>query len=102
VTLVPVGFIPIPPGPTAGFDHADVYRKGKRMVVVMHDAELERLYVAVGEPGVVCSFDSGRLEPVERVETELGAHTTGWDPVGKCLYVFCPGRSGALMFEERA
>lgn len=69
--------------------------------VVMHDADLERLYVAVGEPGVVCSFDSLRLEPVETVETELGAHTMGWDPAGRCLYVFCPERGGALVFEER-
>jgi hypothetical protein len=69
--------------------------------VVMHDRDLERLYVAVGDPGLVCSFDTGRLEPVETVETELGAHTTCWDPVGRCLYVFCPESSGAAVYEER-
>src|SRR5207253_573360 len=58
--------------------------------VVMHDAELRRLYVAIGDPGLVCSFDSDRLKPVEVVETEVGAHTIGWDPAGRCLYVFCP------------
>jgi DNA-binding beta-propeller fold protein YncE len=69
--------------------------------VVMHDPDLRRLYVAVGEPGVVCSFDSERLEQVEAVETEQGAHTTGWDPVGRALYVFCPGSGGAAVYEER-
>jgi DNA-binding beta-propeller fold protein YncE len=70
--------------------------------VVMCDPDLQRLYVAVGEPGVVCSFDSDRLEPLERVETEQGAHTIGWDPADRRLYVFCPASGGALVFEERA
>lgn len=69
--------------------------------VVMHDRDLRLLYVAIGEPGIVCSFDSGRLEQVETVATEQGAHTTGWDPVDHCLYVFCPGSSGAMVYEER-
>jgi DNA-binding beta-propeller fold protein YncE len=68
--------------------------------VVMHDADLHRLYVAIGDPGVVCSFDSARLEPVETVETEEGAHTIGWDPAGRCLYVFCPGTGVAAVYEE--
>jgi hypothetical protein len=70
--------------------------------VVMHDPGVARLYVAIGEPGVVCSFDSDRLELVETVATEQGAHTIGWDPDGRCLYVFCSGSGGAIVFEERA
>jgi DNA-binding beta-propeller fold protein YncE len=70
--------------------------------VVMHDAELAHLYVAIGEPGVVCSFDSDRLEQLETVATDPGAHTLGWDPDGRCLYAFSPERGGALVFEERA
>jgi hypothetical protein len=70
--------------------------------VVMCGPELARLYIAIGEPGVVCSFDSERLEPLEVVETELGAHTIGWDPEGRCLYAFCPASGGAMVFEERA
>ncbi len=69
--------------------------------VVMHDPELRRLYVAIGDPGVVCSFDSERLEQLEAVETEQGAHTSGWDPVDRCLYVFCPASGGAAVYEER-
>jgi DNA-binding beta-propeller fold protein YncE len=69
--------------------------------VVMHDPNLERLYVAIGEPGFVCSFDTRRLEQLESVETEQGAHTSCWDPISKCLYVFCPGSGGAAIYEER-
>jgi DNA-binding beta-propeller fold protein YncE len=70
--------------------------------VVMHDPELARLYVAIGEPGVVCSVDSERLEPIEVVETELGAHTIGLDPDGRRLYAFSPASGGAIVLEERA
>lgn len=70
--------------------------------VVMHDRDLQRLYVAIGEPGLVCTFDSERLKQLETLETEQGAHTTGWDPTGRCLYVFCPASSGAAVYEEQA
>ena len=69
--------------------------------VLMHDATGRRLYVAIGDPGVMCSFDSDRLEHVETVATEEGAHTLGWDPVGQNLYAFCPTSGGAAMYTER-
>jgi hypothetical protein len=67
----------------------------------MHDAELGRLYVAIGDPGVVSSFDSRSLAHIETLETERGAHTTGWDPVAKRLFVFCLESCGAAVYEER-
>ena len=70
--------------------------------VVMLDLVSRRLYIAIGDPGVVSSFDVDRLEHRETVETELGAHTTGWDPVARSLYVFCPRSCGAAIFEESA
>jgi DNA-binding beta-propeller fold protein YncE len=70
--------------------------------VVMHDPDLHRLYVAIGDPGLVCSFDSERLEQLETVATEQGAHTISWDPVGSCLYVFCSTSCRAAVYEERA
>jgi DNA-binding beta-propeller fold protein YncE len=69
--------------------------------VLMHDPDLQRLYVAIGDPGVVCSFDSERLEPLETVGTEQGAHTTGWDPDSRSLFVFCPSSGCAAVYEER-
>ncbi len=70
--------------------------------VVMHDPAMRRLYVAIGEPGLVCSFDSERLQQVEVVETEPGAHTMCWDADRSSLYVFCPASDGAVVYEERA
>jgi DNA-binding beta-propeller fold protein YncE len=70
--------------------------------VVMHDPESRRLYVAIGDPGVVCSFDGMRLEHLETVDTEPGAHTIGWDPESRSLYVFCPRSCGAMVFEDRS
>lgn len=69
--------------------------------VIMLDPELQRLYVAIGDPGVICAFTSHPLEHLEAVETEAGAHTCGWDPDNRCLYVFCPESGGAMLFEER-
>jgi len=68
--------------------------------VVMHDPGLKRLYVAIGERGVVGSFASERLGQLEMVETEKGAHTMCWDPIGRCLYVFCPAAGGAAVYED--
>ncbi len=49
-----------------------------------------------------CSFDSERLQQVEVVETEPGAHTMCWDADRSSLYVFCPASDGAVVYEERA
>ena len=70
--------------------------------VVMHDERRKRLYVAVGAPGIVSVFDTERLEELETVETEEGAHTIGWDPATAQLYAFAPRRGGALVFTEQA
>jgi len=70
--------------------------------VVMHDDRTQRLYVAIGSPGVVTVFDTESLSEVETVETELGAHTIGWDPASAQLYAFAPQRGGALVFSEAA
>jgi DNA-binding beta-propeller fold protein YncE len=67
--------------------------------VVMHDAQLRRLYVAIGEPGVVCSFDTdGDVEHLETAETEPGAHTLALDSLAHHVYVFCPGSGGAAIY----
>lgn len=67
----------------------------------MLDPTLGRLYVAIGDPGLVCSFDTETLEPLVAIETEKDAHTLGWDPVDRALYVFCPATSRAVVYEER-
>jgi DNA-binding beta-propeller fold protein YncE len=69
--------------------------------VVMHDPALARLYVAIGSPGVVSVIDDHRLETLEIVETESGAHTIGWNPDTRTLYAFLPASGGAAVFAEQ-
>ena len=70
--------------------------------VVMQDGRRRRLYVAIGSPGVVSVFDIERLQEIETIETEPGAHTLGWDPATAQLYVFAPQRGGALVYRDTA
>jgi len=80
VGLTPVGFIQIPPGAKPGLDHADSCRTEWPLPgmpdVVMHDNDSQRLYVAIGDPGVV-------------------------HPVARRLFAFCPASCGAALYAER-
>jgi DNA-binding beta-propeller fold protein YncE len=69
--------------------------------VVMHDPALARLYVAIGSPGVVSVIDDHRLETVQTVSTESGAHTIGWNLDTRTLYAFLPQSGGAVVFVEQ-
>jgi DNA-binding beta-propeller fold protein YncE len=69
--------------------------------VIMHDPALARLYVAIGSPGMISVIDDQRMETVEVVETEPGAHTIGWNPDTRTLYAFFPGSAGAAVFVEQ-
>jgi DNA-binding beta-propeller fold protein YncE len=70
--------------------------------VVMHDPVLHHLYVAIGDPGVICVADTDRLELVETVETERGAHTLGIDPARHAVYAFLPSSSGAAVYLDQS
>ncbi|TME90129.1 MAG: hypothetical protein E6I44_01300 [Chloroflexi bacterium] len=71
--------------------------------VVMYDRDLARVYVAIGSPGLVQSFDANRRPRLlETVQTEEGAHTIGWDPALKQLWAFAPRSSGAIVYQESA
>src|SRR5262245_6125431 len=58
--------------------------------VIFLDGGLGRLYVAVGDPGVVDVIDIRRMQRLETVASESGAHTTALDPRSHHLYVFLP------------
>ncbi len=68
--------------------------------VVMHDGDLGRVYVAVGSPGTVTVFDTRHRRELETIVTEEGAHTIGWDPVTRRLFVFQPKSCGVGIYEE--
>src|SRR5262247_3943454 len=69
--------------------------------VIMHDPALARLYVAIGSPGGVSVIDDHRLETLQTVSTESGAHTIGWNPDTRTLYAFLPGSVRAAVFVEQ-
>lgn len=69
--------------------------------VVMHDAALAHLYVAVGQPGVICVIDTDCYELLETVPTEDGAHTIAADPHDHTVYAFLPGSGGTAVYADR-
>ncbi len=68
--------------------------------VVMHDPVLRYLYVAIGDPGVICVADTARMAILETVPTEPGAHTIGIDPHGHTVYAFLPASGGAAVYAD--
>ena len=60
----------------------------------------QRLYVAIGEPGVVDVVDTQAMAVVQRLETEAEAHTTAYDDARQRLYVFLPQTCRAAVYEE--
>jgi DNA-binding beta-propeller fold protein YncE len=70
--------------------------------VVFLDAALGRLYVAIGDPGVIEVFDTMPLRRHETVSTELGAHTLSFDAARHIVCAFLPGTHRAAVYEDRA
>ena len=68
--------------------------------VVMYDRDLHRVYVAVGSPGTVAVFDTQKRQELETIVTEEGAHTIGWDPLTRRLFVFQPKSCGVGIYED--
>jgi DNA-binding beta-propeller fold protein YncE len=69
---------------------------------VWYNAERPRLYVAIGQPGVVDVLDGRSLAVVEQISTEQGAHTSAFDAHRQRLYVFLPNDCQAAVYEEIA
>jgi hypothetical protein len=69
--------------------------------VIMHDAALGHLYVAVGDPGVMCVADTRYPEVIETVPTEPGAHTLATEPDRHAVYAFLPASQGAAVYLDQ-
>jgi DNA-binding beta-propeller fold protein YncE len=61
-----------------------------------------RLYVAIGDPGVVEVFDTAPLRRHETVVTEAGAHTLSFDATRGIVCAFLPASHRAAVYEETA
>jgi DNA-binding beta-propeller fold protein YncE len=68
--------------------------------VVWYNAGRNRLYVAIGKPGLIEVIDTRLLTPIEKVTTEEGAHTMAFDHTRQRLYVFLPRSCRAAVYEE--
>ena len=68
--------------------------------VIFLNAELSRLYVAIGDPGVIDVIDVARWKFVEVVPTEVGAHTIALDEATHRIYAFLPGTHRAMVLVD--
>jgi DNA-binding beta-propeller fold protein YncE len=68
--------------------------------VIFFHPGLRRLYVAVGDPGVVDVIETDCLERVDVVTTERRAKTMALDAGRNALYVFCPESHRAAVFSD--
>jgi DNA-binding beta-propeller fold protein YncE len=70
--------------------------------VVFLNPQYKRLYVAIGDPGVVDVIDIATMRRIEVVTTEAGAHTLGIDRKRSKLYAFLPKTHRAAVFADSA
>jgi DNA-binding beta-propeller fold protein YncE len=68
--------------------------------VVFYNPRRDRLYVAMGDPGVLQSIDTSAGRVVETIETGKGAHTFGFDPERELVYALVPELHAASVFGE--
>ena len=68
--------------------------------VIFLNPQSERLYVAVGAPGVIDVIDVGTMRRLEVVPTEAGAHTLALDRKRSKVYAFLPQSHRAAIFVD--
>ncbi len=66
---------------------------------IWHNHRLDRLYVAILDPGVIDVLNTESMAVEEQIPTEAGAHTTAYDALRQRLYVFLPSCRVAV-YEE--
>lgn len=68
--------------------------------VIFFNPALGRLYVAIGDPGVIDVVDTEAMRRLETVSTEKGAHTLAFDDSRNKVYAFAPQTHRALVFAD--
>jgi len=68
--------------------------------VIFFHPGLQRLYVAVGDPGVIDVFDAQTMTRIESVETGKGAHTFALEKAHDTIYAFLPQTHSAAVFVD--
>jgi len=70
--------------------------------VVFFNAALGRVYVAIGDPGVIEVFDTAPLRRHETITTEAGAHTLSFDAARNIVCAFLPATHRVAVYRDRA
>jgi DNA-binding beta-propeller fold protein YncE len=70
--------------------------------VVFFNQTLRRVYVAIGDPGLIEVFDTAPLRRHETVATEAGAHTLSFDGRRNIVCAFLPRSHRAAVYRDRA
>jgi DNA-binding beta-propeller fold protein YncE len=70
--------------------------------VVFFNPALGRVYVAIGDPGVIEVFATAPLRRRETVPTEAGAHTLAFDASQDAVYALLPATHRAAVYADRA
>lgn len=70
---------------------------GSPDVVFLHSG-LGRLYVAIGDPGVIDVIDTRLMRVVQTIDTEAGAHTLAIDRKRGRVYAFLPETHRAAVY----
>jgi DNA-binding beta-propeller fold protein YncE len=86
--------------PDSGHVLGNVDLSGTPDVIFLHRPS-RRLYVAVGDPGVIDVIDIETMRRKEVVTTERGAHTLALDRKRNKVYAFLPQSCRAAVFHER-
>jgi DNA-binding beta-propeller fold protein YncE len=68
--------------------------------VVFFNNALRRLYVAIGDPGVIEVFDTAPLRRHEIITTEAGAHTLSFDARRNIVCAFLPASHRAAVYAD--
>lgn len=84
-------------GLSEGEIQSDGFLSGTPDVIFFHPT-LQRLYVAVSDPGVIDVFDMESMTRIESVQTGKGAHTFALDKAHNTLYVFLPQNHSAAVY----
>jgi DNA-binding beta-propeller fold protein YncE len=77
----------------------DVSLSGAPDVIFLHP-QSGRLYVAIGDPGLIDVIDIGTMRCEEVVPTEAGAHTLALDRKRSKIYSFLPQSHRAAVFVD--
>jgi hypothetical protein len=88
------------PGRTRWHVLGNVGLSGVPDVIFLHQRPFRRLYVAVGDPGVIDVIDVEAMRREEVVTTEPGAHTLALDRKRDKVYAFLPKSHQAAVLHE--